>query len=81
MYALHKEGLDVVQNPLVKDRSVKDVVWVHPERVVTDNSEAEYVFQPSVGSLPIFKADVHNATPLEASEDSLAFMRAASSGR
>jgi len=31
VYALHKEGLDLVQNPLVKHRSERDVVWVHPD--------------------------------------------------
>lgn len=69
VYALNREGLDVVQNPLVPDRSVRDVVWVHPDTVITDNSEAKYTFQPVVSTGPVFRADVHNAKPIEDTED------------
>lgn len=71
VYALHKEGLDIVQNPLVKDRSQKDVVWVHPDKVVTYNEEANYVFQPLVARSPIFHADVHNARRIENTSDTV----------
>jgi hypothetical protein len=76
VYALHKEGLDIIQNPLIKDRSIKDVVWVHPDSVLTENADAAYVFQPAVSTRPIFYADVHNAKPLENTPDSLAWIRA-----
>lgn len=75
VYALHKEGLDVIQNPLIKDRAVKDVVWVHPDTVVTDNSAAQYTFQPRVGTAPVFNADVHNAKPIVNTPDTLEWLK------
>lgn len=76
VYALNKEGLDVVQNPLIKDRSIKDVVWVHPDQVVTSNQAAQYVYQPLVGDKPTFKADVHNASAIVNTPDTLEWLRA-----
>lgn len=75
VYALHKEGLDVVQNPLTKDRVQKDVVWVHKDEVITHNKAAGYVFQPAVSSLPIFNADVQRASVIANTPDTLAWMR------
>ena len=75
VYALNKEGLDVVQNPLVKDRSVKDVVWVHPERVVSQNQAAAYTFQARVGEKPVFNADVHNAPAIVNTPDTLEWLK------
>lgn len=74
VYALHKEGLDMVQNPLTKDRIERDVVWVHPDEVISENEDAKYVFQPAVSTLPIFKADVHRATAIVNTPDTLAWM-------
>lgn len=76
VYALHREGLDLVQNPLVKDKKEKDVVWVHHDSVVTENEEAQYVYQPALSRTPVFYADVHNASPLTNTPDTLAWMRA-----
>lgn len=76
VYALHREGLDVVQNPLVPDRSVRDVVWVHPDTVITENKEAKYTFQPVVSSSPVFRADVHNARPIEDTPDARLWLEA-----
>lgn len=76
VYALHREGLDVVQNPLVKDRSVKDVVWVHPDQVVAENTEANYKYMPKVSTTPTFYSDIHNAKPLEYSDEALEWLKA-----
>lgn len=76
VYALHKEGLDLIQNPLAPDRSVLDTVWVHPDKVITWNEEAQYTFQPAVASTPIFRADVHNAEDMVNTEDNLEWLRA-----
>lgn len=76
VYALHKEGLDLVQNPLIKDRSVKDVVWVHPDSVETWNSEAKYKFQPGLAASPIFYADAHRSEVLTSSPDAVEWLRA-----
>jgi hypothetical protein len=75
VYALHKEGLDLIQNPLVKDRPQRDVVWAHKDEVVTDNEDAHYVFQPAVSSLPIFSADVHRSVAMVNTPDTLAWVR------
>jgi len=74
MYALRKEGLDVVQNPLIPDRSVFDVVFVHRDRVVCDNSAAQYVFQPLVADGALFLSDVHNAPEITRTEETEAFI-------
>lgn len=74
MYSLHKEGLVIIQNPLITDRVEKDVVWVHPDEVMAENTEAGYIYQPSVGSSPTFKADVHRAKPLEKSGEVQAWL-------
>jgi hypothetical protein len=76
VYAVHKEGLDVVRNPLVKDRIARDVIWVHPDKVVAENTEAGYKFMPQVASAPIFYADVHLAPLLRATPDTEAWLRA-----
>lgn len=75
VYAVHKEGLDIVQSPVVTDRVQKDTIWVHEDRVVTDNAEAGYVYKSSYGSAAAFKADVHNAPPLVNTPETLAWMR------
>jgi hypothetical protein len=76
VYALHREGLDVVQNPLIRDRSVTDVVWVSPDNVITENQEARYTFQPVVSTAPVFNADVHNAHVIADTEDTRTWLRA-----
>lgn len=76
VFALHKEGLDVIQNPLIKDKSLRDVVWVHPDIVVTENSEAQYAYQAAVSDKAVFNADVHNATQIKDTEDTRAWLRA-----
>lgn len=76
VYALHKEGLDVVQNPLIKDKALKNVVWVHPDRVVTDNEEAGFVFVPLVSDKAIFRSDAHLADVIKGGEDEAAWLEA-----
>lgn len=65
VYTVHREGLDVVQNPLINDRSVKDVVWVHPDIVISDNPEAQYAYKPALSNSPEFCADVHMAEQIK----------------
>lgn len=75
VHALHKEGLDLIQNPLVRDRPQRDVVWAHPDEVVTENDEAQYVFKPAVSSRPIFNADVHRSKIIEDTPDTEQWLR------
>ena len=75
VYALCREGLDIVQNPLVKDHVERDVVWVHPDEVVTHNSEANYKFVPKLGKEGGFYSDIHLIKePLPANEKTEAWL-------
>lgn len=83
IYAVHKEGLDVVQDPTIKDRVSKDVIWVHAEAVVRlDGRDGEsgreagtrYTFQPQLGNNAIFNADVHRAPKLEPNDKTKAWL-------
>lgn len=76
VYALRKEGLDVVQNPLIKDRSTFDVAWVYPDEVITENTEARYTFKPAVADGPVYWADVHNARQIEDTADTRTWLAA-----
>lgn len=76
VYALHREGLDLVQDPAVKEKVVRDLVWVHPDKVISNNQDANYVYQPLVTGSAIYNADVHNATPLVCSQDNIEWLRA-----
>lgn len=75
VYALHKEGLDVVQNPMIKDRVQHDVVWVHADKVVSENTEAQYVYQPAVSAAPTFRSDLHLAAEIVDTPDTLEWIR------
>lgn len=73
IYTLHKEGLDVVQDP----KSVtpkKDVVWVTQGYCLSD-SKTEYQFQALLARDAVFKPDVHKAMPIECTDENLAWLR------
>lgn len=81
VYAVHKEGLDLIQDPRVKDRVSKDAIWVHKEIVIKlqpkgDPLDTHYVYQPAMGTTPIFNADVHRAPALEANDDTKEWLKA-----
>lgn len=75
MYAIHKEGLEVIQNPTSPDHITKDVVWCTPDKVVTD-SKTEYVFQPAMASSAIFDSDLHRAEIIEDTPETRAWLHA-----
>lgn len=80
IYIVHKEGLDIVQNPLITDRVSKDVIWgaVDSVRVAPrdDGLSVNYRFRPKVGGDASFKSDVHLAPPIGKNPDSVGFLRA-----
>jgi len=71
IYTVHKEGLDVVQNPAIIDRIVKDVLWVATDEVVPpDNREGvTYKFTSQVATQGMFGSDIHHCAALAASPE------------
>lgn len=77
IYALHREGLDVVQSPIIKDHVQRDVVWVTGDKVLTkDKSTAQYVYQPQLTSTSLFNADVHLSNLIKDTKDTQAWLKA-----
>lgn len=70
VYIVRREGLDLIQNPDVTDRTSLDTIWASPDQVLVVNTtdaagEAEYKFQPKVASSPVFNTDLHKGHKLE----------------
>lgn len=70
VYIVRKEGLDIVQNPLVTDRASYDTLWVSSDKVLVVGTEstdtpAAYKFQPKLSSSPVFNTDLHLGHKLE----------------
>lgn len=76
LYVVHKEGLDVIQNPAINDRVVRDVLWVAPDEVLCSNGDIQYKFQPTVSSEPVFKTDLHHAKVITDTPDNVEWLRA-----
>lgn len=76
IYIVRKEGLDIVQNPLIRDRVERDVIWASTDGVLCTNNDVIYRFQPKVSKNPMFRTDIHLAKPIDNTEDTRAFMKA-----
>jgi len=76
IYALHKEGLDVVQNPKVKGTIKREVVWVAPDKVVATSTDVQYTYQPAVAKDAVFKADVHRCAPMTNTPENIEWLKA-----
>jgi hypothetical protein len=78
LYIVRKEGLDVIQNPEIRDRVSKDVIWSAPDSVLTHNEAmaGKYKFQPIVSTQPVFNTDIHNCQPIENTEDTRRWLHA-----
>lgn len=64
IYVVRKEGLDIVQDPTVKDEIKKDVIWASTDGVMTENSDVQYRFMSKVAASPVFRTDIHLAKEL-----------------
>lgn len=62
IYAVRREGLDLIQNPLDRSKVDLDAVWVGPERVLTHREGIAYKYSPLVGNTPVFNNDLHCVT-------------------
>lgn len=81
VFAVHKEGLDLIQDPRIKDRISKDAIWVHKEIVIKlqpkgEGLDTHYVYQPAMGTAPIFNSDVHRANQLPVNDDTKEWLKA-----
>jgi len=76
IYALHKIGLDCVQDPAVSGRVKKDIVWVTADKILSAGAETQYVYKPFMGTLPAFPVDVHKVPQIERTTDTIAWVRA-----
>lgn len=74
VYAVHKEGLDLVQNPKYDEEIKRDVIWSTPDRVVT-HSDAVYTYQPQMSTSAFFNPDVHKGNPIVNTPDTLEWMK------
>ena len=69
IYIVRKEGLDVIQNPTVQDKTQKEVIWASPQGVISNNQSVQYAYQPKVANSPVFKTDIHLCPVLDSTED------------
>ena len=76
IYIVRKEGLDMVQNPIIRDRVERDVIWASSDGVMCRNTDVTYRFQPMVSKSPMFKTDIHLAKSIEDTPEAREFMKA-----
>lgn len=80
IYIVRKEGLDVIQNPMVKSVVDKDVIWACPSQVLSvprgDDNNVTYAFKSKVSASPLYNSDIHNCKPLECTPESTAWLHA-----
>lgn len=76
IYIVHKEGLDLIQDPTVTNERKLDVIWAHTEGVMSHEQEGFYRFKPQVSSSPMFYTDIHKAPVIEDTEDTRVWLRA-----
>lgn len=74
VYAVHKEGLDIVQNPNFEEGIHRDVIWACPDKVVT-HSDVSYTYQPVMSTSAFFNPDVHKGNPIENTPETLEWMK------
>lgn len=75
-YIVRKEGLDIVTNPSVRTETNRHVLWVSVDAVLGKTGDVLYRFQPKVATGAVFRSDVHNASKLEDTPESRAWLRA-----
>jgi hypothetical protein len=76
IYIVRKEGLDIVQNPTVRDKVQRDIVWASADGVLCNNTDVKYSFQPKVSKSAVFKTDIHLAEPIENTDEAREWMHA-----
>lgn len=74
IHVVRKEGLDIVQNPTIRDAVSKDVIWASTDGVLCLNPDVTYRFQPKVSRSAMFKTDIHLAVPIDDTEETREFI-------
>lgn len=65
IYVVHREGLDLVQNPTVTDKIQRDVIWATPEGVLTTNKDVQYRFKAKLSTEAVFRSDIGSCKAIE----------------
>ncbi|WP_162580501.1 hypothetical protein [Variovorax sp. PBS-H4] len=65
VFTVHREGLDIVQNPNVVDEISRDVIWAAPDVVLSHNPDVNYRFRSRLSNEPVYRSDVHECAPIE----------------
>lgn len=64
VYAVEREGIDVITPPGAKKSTDIDVIWASPEGVVTVNKEINYRYHGIYSAQGTYKSDLMSAPPL-----------------
>lgn len=75
-YIVRKEGLDIIQNPLTRDRPDKHVIWSSPDCIEGHTEGVNYRFQSKVAGGAVFKTDLHLSNPMTDTPESKAWVHA-----
>jgi hypothetical protein len=73
VYAVEREGIDVIVPPGAKTGDEVDVIWASPEGVVTFNEKINYRYHGIYNAQGTYKSDLMTADPL--SKDDEEFIR------
>lgn len=76
IYIVHREGLDLVQNPTKPDEVRREVIWAAPDCVLTNDQSVTYKFSPELAKKPVINTDIHLCKPVENTPDTRAFLHA-----
>ena len=69
VYAVEREGIDVVVPPGTKDLNAVDVIWASPEGVVTLNKTVSYRYHGIYNAQGTYKSDLMMAPALSADDE------------
>lgn len=76
IYVVHREGLDLIQNPTDRSKPDLDVVWAAPDLVLSHKEEFQYRFQPKLSTNDMFKTDIHLCDAITDTPDTRAWLKA-----
>lgn len=76
IYVVHREGLDLIQNPEDRSKPDLDVVWAAPERVLSYRDDIQYRFQPKLSTNDQFKTDIHLCEAIADTPDTREWLKA-----
>lgn len=69
VYAVEREGIDVIVPPGAKNGDQIDVIWASPEGVVTENKEINYRYHGIYNAQGTYKSDLMTADELSLDDE------------